>query len=74
MHYASKLERRFRVVLLGAQAEHRQACKAKAWQMYHDGQVKALVDEQRFVGLERIPDAVDHMLSGQAIGKVVVAL
>ena len=56
------------------QAEHRQACKQQAWDMYSDGRIKALVDEKQFRGLDSIPDAVDHMLSGQAIGKVVVAV
>lgn len=57
-----------------AQASQRAKCKEEAWQAYHAGQVRALVDERRFQGLDSIPDAVDHMLSGAAIGKVVVAL
>ena len=49
-------------------------CRALAWEMYSSGTVTALVDDKPFHGLEKIPDAVEHMLSGQAIGKVVVSL
>lgn len=35
----------------------------------------ALVDGQRaFDGLESVPDAIEYMLSGAAVGKVVVRI
>jgi NADPH-dependent curcumin reductase CurA len=48
--------------------------REEAWTLFQDGQLTAVVDDNEFKGLESIPDAVDHMLSGRAIGKVVVAL
>ena len=39
------------------------------------GELVALVDEKRsFEGLESVADAVEYMLSGQAVGKVVVRI
>jgi prostaglandin reductase 3 len=51
-----------------------QACKAKAFAMYRSGELMAVVDERRFSGLESVVGAVDYMLSGKALGKVVVSL
>ena len=42
--------------------------------MVRNGSVRPLVDERKFCGLQSIPDAVEYMLSGQALGKVVVSL
>ena len=36
--------------------------------------LKVLVDSEHFEGLENIADAVDHMLSGKTVGKVVVKI
>ncbi|EKX49229.1 hypothetical protein GUITHDRAFT_85698 [Guillardia theta CCMP2712] len=36
--------------------------------------LKVLVDSKHFEGLENIADAVDHMLSGKTVGKVVVKI
>ena len=32
------------------------------------------MDPRRFVGLEAVPDAVDHLQSGSSVGKVFVQL
>ena len=43
--------------------------------LHASGELVALVDEKRtFEGLESVPDAIEYMLSGEAIGKVVVRL
>ena len=36
--------------------------------------LESLVDEVHFEGLESVPDAMDHMLSGATVGKVVVKM
>ena len=41
---------------------------------YHAGKISAWVDPKPFRGLDSVADAVDHMLSGESIGKVVVDL
>jgi hypothetical protein len=51
-----------------------QACKAKTFNMYQNGELVAVVDERNFHGLESVVDAIDYMLSGDALGKVVVSL
>lgn len=38
------------------------------------GDVKALVDQTEFAGLESAPDAVEYMMSGKSVGKVVLDL
>jgi len=38
------------------------------------GELRVRIDGRRFEGLTQIPDAVEHLLSGGSIGKVVVAL
>ena len=39
-----------------------------------DGRLRAVVDRREFVGVDSVPDAVDYMLSGAALGKVVVRM
>ena len=41
---------------------------------YNAGKIHAWVDPKPFRGLGSVADAVDHMLSGDSIGKVVVDL
>ena len=48
--------------------------RKQALDMMHAGQIKAMVDPREFRGLESVPDAIEYMLSGQSVGKVVVAL
>lgn len=43
-------------------------------QQVQDGRLRAVVDEREFVGVDAVPDAVDYMLSGAALGKVVVRM
>ena len=37
-------------------------------------ELRPLVDRQQFAGLESVPDAVEYLLAGQNLGKVVVDL
>lgn len=49
-------------------------CRAKCFDLVHAGEIKSLVDDKEFRSLDSVLDAIDYMLSGQAIGKVVVSL
>ena len=52
-----------------------QAAKDRLFERYYSGQIKALVDTaEEFEGVERVCDAIDYMLTGKAIGKVVVKM
>lgn len=42
--------------------------------MYQRGEIEVFVDPVPFVGLEDVPAAVQHLLSGKNLGKVVVKL
>lgn len=43
--------------------------------VFKEGKLTSLVDDtKKFSGLESIPDAIEHMLSGQTIGKVIVQI
>ena len=49
------------------------AAKRQLWDDFEAGHIRAVVDTKRaFVGVESTVEAVDYMLSGQALGKVVV--
>jgi NADPH:quinone reductase-like Zn-dependent oxidoreductase len=50
------------------------ACKKKCFDMISSGQITSLVDEKEFKTLDSVPDAIDYMLSGLAVGKVVVSV
>jgi len=43
-------------------------------EMVEDGRILAVVDERQFVGVESVVDALEYMLSGAALGKVVVSM
>ena len=43
-------------------------------EMLEEGKIKLVVDGREFVGIEKVVDAVDYMLSGAALGKVVVRM
>ncbi|KAJ9529812.1 hypothetical protein QJQ45_022245 [Haematococcus lacustris] len=47
--------------------------KARVFDLHHKGMLTALVDVQPG-GIQAVPDAIDYMLRGQHIGKVVVDL
>uniref|UniRef100_A0A7S0J909 Enoyl reductase (ER) domain-containing protein n=1 Tax=Calcidiscus leptoporus TaxID=127549 RepID=A0A7S0J909_9EUKA len=50
-------------------------CKQRVLDLHTSGALVALVDEKRtFDGLESVVDAVEYMLSGEAVGKVVVRM
>ena len=50
-------------------------CKAELFALHDEGALDVWVDEgAAFSGLESVADAVDYMLTGQALGKVVVSL
>lgn len=50
-------------------------CKRKVFQLYEQGKLQAWVDiDHEFRGVEQIPDAVEYMLKGGHIGKVVVPI
>ena len=46
--------------------------KDRVLSLFADGGLTSLVDEVPFEGLASIPAAIDHMLSGTTVGKVVV--
>ena len=50
-------------------------CKQRVLDLHASGDLKALVDDKRtFEGLENVSDAIEYMLSGEAVGKVVVKI
>jgi len=50
-------------------------CKQRVLDLHASGDLVALVDEKRtFEGLDRVADAIEYMLSGEAVGKVVVRI
>lgn len=46
----------------------------RLFQLYSRGQLKVAIDPKRFVGLNAVADAVEHLHSGKSIGKVVVCM
>lgn len=49
--------------------------KDRVLSLFHNGSIRSIVDNtSEFEGLESISDAISHMLSGKAIGKVVVKI
>ncbi|KAK3420604.1 hypothetical protein EUGRSUZ_G01454 [Eucalyptus grandis] len=46
----------------------------RLFQLYSKGQLKVAIDPKRFVGLNAVADAVEHLHSGKSIGKVVVCI
>ncbi len=55
-------------------AEHSAAARDRLLTLFHTGELQVWVDPQPFIGIAAIPDAVEHLLSGQSCGKVVVQL
>jgi hypothetical protein len=64
--------------LIGGVWPDRAAVLAAKRQLFDEeqrGTVRAVIDDAAtFVGVEAIPDAIDHMLSRNTVGKVVVRL
>ena len=48
--------------------------RARVFDLYETGKLRVVFDDQRFVGLDSVFDAVEHLLSGRSIGKVSVDL
>lgn len=50
-------------------------CRQRVLDLHASGELRALVDRKRtFDGLESVADAIEYMLSGEAVGKVVVRI
>ena len=47
---------------------------SKVQEMLEDGRITSVVDKREFVGVDTVADAVEYMLSGAALGKVVVRM
>ena len=58
----------------GLLAEHWPPARAKVFALYDAGKLKMVFDERKFIGLEGVYDAVEHLVSGQSMGKVIVDL
>lgn len=50
------------------------AAREKVFNLYAEGQLKIVFDSQQHTGIEGIFDAVEHLLSGRSMGKVIVDL
>ena len=50
-----------------------QKLKQRLFDLYYDGKLEAWVDPTQFKGVAAVPDAMEFMLSGQALGKVVIS-
>jgi NADPH-dependent curcumin reductase CurA len=50
------------------------AARATLFDLYQRGQIRVVFDARDFGGLPRVYDAVEHLLSGRSMGKVVVNL
>ncbi len=63
-----------RGLMNGLLTEHWPAARRSLFALYAAGQLQVHFDSRRFAGLAQVPDAVDHLLSGRSMGKVVVDL
>jgi NADPH-dependent curcumin reductase CurA len=52
----------------------RQASLYEVCELYKKGIITPLIDPTEFHGLESIPDSIEYMLSGMALGKVIVSI
>ncbi|TVV76538.1 zinc-binding dehydrogenase [Sphingomonas solaris] len=58
----------------GLLADHWPEARARVFALHAAGKLKVVFDERNFTGLEGVFDAVDHLVSGQSMGKVIVDL
>jgi NADPH-dependent curcumin reductase CurA len=58
----------------GLLTEHWPDARARLFALHDAGKVKVTFDSVRFAGLSQVYDAVERLLSGQSMGKVVVDL
>ena len=54
--------------------EHHADARRRLLKLYKKGQLKVWVHEPIYRGLEALPDAVQCLLSGQNLGKVVLEI
>jgi NADPH-dependent curcumin reductase CurA len=71
LYYKGASIRGFMNGLLG---EHWPAARARMFDLYREGRLKVVFDHESFHGLPQVYDAVERLLSGRSIGKVVVDL
>ena len=55
-------------------AEYAADARARLFERVREGTLHPAVDERGFRGLEAVADAVEHLLTGGNLGKVVVDL
>jgi NADPH-dependent curcumin reductase CurA len=58
----------------GLLTERWAGARAELFDLYHAGKLKVVFDSVPFEGVSQVYDAVDRLLSGQSMGKVVVQL
>lgn len=58
----------------GLLTAHWAEARAALFPLYEHGRLKVVFDQRPMRGLSQVPDAVEHLLSGRSMGKVVVAL
>lgn len=58
----------------GLLTDHWPAARELVFGLYAQGKLKITFDERTFVGLEGVFDAVERLISGQSMGKVIVDL
>lgn len=71
IYYKSASVRGFMNGLLTA---HWPDARARLFEMFQQGQIKVCLDGGEFEGLEGIFDAVEHLLSGKSMGKVLARI
>jgi len=68
IYYKSASVRGFMNGLLTA---HWPDARTRLFDMFREGRIRVCLDRQKFEGLEGIFDAVEHLLSGKSMGKVL---
>lgn len=58
----------------GLLTEHWPAARARMFDLYRNGDLDVRIDQSGFTGLTGIYDAVEHLLAGKSMGKVVVEI
>ncbi|MDX1293829.1 MAG: zinc-binding dehydrogenase, partial [Hyphomonas sp.] len=58
----------------GLLTEHWPAARAWMFERFAAGELKVVFDEENFNGLDGVPDAIEHLLSGRSMGKVVAKI
>ncbi len=71
LYYKGASIRGFMNGLLGARWE---AARRHLFDLRREGRIEVVFDDQPFVGLAHVYDAVEHLLSGRSMGKVSVDL